>query len=204
MSKIAIFGAGGHGKVVADVAELNGFNEIFFYDDDLHKRFNWEIHGNFQALSQSIHCFDLVFVAIGNNRLRVSLQESLKKSGGKFGVLTHPKSVISKYASIGEGTIIMANVVVNSYAHIGECCILNTASTVDHDCFIDHGVHICPGVNLAGGVKIGKFTMIGIGSQLKEGINIGSNVVAGAGSNIIKNIDDNLKIFGNPAIKINQ
>jgi acetyltransferase-like isoleucine patch superfamily enzyme len=93
----------------------------------------------------------------------------------------------------------MANAVVNPFCHIGVSCIINTGSTVDHDCKLAEGVHISPGVNLAGGVEVGKNTWIGIGSQVKQLVVIGCDAVVGAGSTVINNVPNFKTVVGSPA-----
>ena len=90
----------------------------------------------------------------------------------------------------------MPKSVINISVKISKSCIINTSSSIDHDTTINQFSHICPGVNLAGGVKIGKNTLVGIGTKVIPNINIGSNVIIAAGSTVYKNIKSN-KVFYN-------
>lgn len=206
MTKCAILGASGHGKVVAEIAELNGYSQIDFFDDrwpELINQEHWKVIGNTQVLLNKIEQYDLIVVAIGNNIIRLDKQRILKEAGGVFKVLIHPKAVVSQYSQIGIGSVIMANAVVSSFASIGDSCIINTSSTVDHDCVLLDGVHISPGANLAGAVNVGESVWIGIGAQVKQLVNIGNSVIVGAGSTVIKDILNNQIVVGNPAKCIN-
>ncbi|UPR52369.1 acetyltransferase [Vibrio cyclitrophicus] len=202
MKSCAILGASGHGKVIAEIAELNGYHNIVFFDDrwpSLKSVEHWSVSGDTSTLTSTVKEYDLVVVAIGHNATRCSKQRELTSAGANFGVLAHPKAVISKYANIGIGSVVMANAVVNPFSHIGVSCIINTGSTVDHDCKLAEGVHISPGVNLAGGVEVGKNTWIGIGSQVKQLVVIGCDTVVGAGSTVINNVPNYQIVVGSPA-----
>ncbi|QYJ98963.1 acetyltransferase [Shewanella alkalitolerans] len=205
MSSCAILGASGHGKVIAELAELNGFKEITFFDDrwpELQQLEHWSVCGDTSVLITSVNKYDLVVVAIGNNSIRLEKNHQLKNAGGKLSVLVHPSAVVSKYASLGDGTVVMANAVINSFTDIGEACIINTSSTIDHDTVVDDGVHVSPGANLAGGVKIGANSWIGIGAQVKQLVVIGENVIVGAGSTVLHDVLNDQIVVGTPAHSI--
>ena len=196
MSKrIYIYGASGHGLVVADVAKSCGYEDIVFLDDDNSKGFltfddikeNREYHISF---------------GIGNNQIREKLYKKVKENGFFTPILIHPSSIISSSAIIEEGTVVMPNVVVNAKAYIGKCVILNSSCVVEHESIIGDFVHISPKVSIAGNVKIGDFTHIGIGSSIIQCLEIGKNSIIGAGSVVVKNIRDFKKAYGNPCKEI--
>ncbi|MEH6531474.1 MAG: acetyltransferase [Photobacterium frigidiphilum] len=202
MTSCAILGASGHGKVIAEIAELNGYTNICFFDDrwpEINKIEHYNLLGDTNGLLESIKEYDLVVIAIGHNEIRLAKQDLLESVGAVFGVLIHPKAVVSKYASIGNGSVVMANSVVNPFVTIGSASIINTGCTIDHDCFLADGVHISPGVNVAGGVSIGRASWVGIGSQIKQQVSIGKQVIVGAGSTVVNDIVDNQVVMGSPA-----
>ncbi|HDM8200166.1 acetyltransferase [Vibrio harveyi] len=204
MKRCAILGASGHGKVVAEIAELNGYDEITFFDDQWPKLTSvahWKVLGDTNTLLRRAKEYDLTIIAIGHNAIRISKQRELSLAGACFGVVAHPSAVISKYANIGAGTVVMANAVINAFSNIGMSCIINTACTIDHDCNLADGVHISPGVNLAGGVEIGENSWIGIGSQIKQLIAIGHDTIVGCGSTVINNVTSSQVVVGSPAQK---
>ncbi|MCF7504169.1 acetyltransferase [Vibrio sp. L3-7] len=206
MNRCAILGASGHGKVVADIAECNGYSQIDFFDDrwpQLTRHECWAVQGNTEALLADVEKYDLVVVSIGNNTVRLEKQRILKDAGGTFKALVHPKAIVSHYAQVGAGSVVMANAVVGSFANVGQACIINTSSSVDHDCVLLDGVHISPGANLAGNVNVGEGAWIGIGAQVKQLINIGSFSVIGAGATVVSDIPNNKVAFGIPAKCIN-
>ena len=196
--KIAIIGAGGHGKVVGEIALLNQYKIINFFDNRANqiKEFPFTIIDNLDYLSDHHEDYDSFFVAIGENKLRFDMIEWLKKYNVNIVNLTHPKSTVSKFSSLGGGSCIMANAVVNPGCIIKEGVIINSSASVDHDCVIEDFAHISPNSTLSGGVKIGKFTHLGSGTSVHPKITIGNNVKIGVGSRIFKDILDDT-IFKN-------
>ena len=191
-NKLAIIGAGGHGKVVGEIALLNQYKLINFFDDEIknNKEFPFTIIDTFDYLKGHLDDYDAFFVAIGDNQIRSEKLKWLKKNNMNIVNLVHPKSIISKFSSLEIGTCIMANAVVNAGCVIKEGVIINTSASIDHDCLIDDFSHISPNCSISGGVRIGKFTHLGTGTSVHPGINIGKNVKSGIGSNIFKNILD--------------
>jgi len=199
---LAILGASGHGKVVADCAESVGWKEIVFFDDAWPKcsvNGVWDVIGNTESLLNNISSYDGVVVAIGDNAIRRKKQNDLFSQDVPLVSIVHPNAVISQYTELGVGSVIMAGAVINADSKLGSSCIVNTGATIDHDCVLGDGVHISPGVNLAGGVIVGENTWIGIGTVVRQLIHIGKNVVVGAGSVVVKNVADGLNVAGVPA-----
>lgn len=202
MKTLAILGAGGHGKVVAEMAEASGWESIDFYDDSWPAKKScrhWPIKGNAISLLEDAREYAGVVVAIGNNSVRRIKLLELERSGANIVTLQHPQAVISQYASIGPGTVIMAGAVVNVDTRIGTGCILNTRCSIDHDCNVGDFAHISPGSALAGGVKVGTQSWVGIGATVKQSITLGQNVMVGAGAVVIHDVTDNQQVTGVPA-----
>ncbi len=204
MSKLAVVGASGHGKVVADLASVSGWR-VSFFDDGVPVGTAvsvWQVEGALSDLLQAVREFDGFVVAIGDNKVRTDLFERLLKQGGVSPALIHPGACVSSHAKIGEGSVVMAGAVVNVDAEIGRNCIINTGATVDHDCHISDGVHISPGANLAGGVNVGSQSWVGIGAAIKQRITIGKSCVVGAGAAVIYDVADNSVVGGVPAVQL--
>ena len=196
--KLAIIGAGGHGKVVGEIASLNNYKVINFFDDRNNKikEFPFSINGSFSDLKDCLNEYDSFFVAIGENKARFEMIKLLKNFDLNIVNLVHPSSNISKFSSMDLGICIMANAVVNAGTIIKEGVIINTSASIDHDCIIEDFAHISPNSTLSGGVKIGKFTHLGSGTSVHPGIRIGDNVKIGIGSKIFKDISND-SIFKN-------
>ncbi|QGZ30563.1 acetyltransferase [Stutzerimonas stutzeri] len=205
MKMLAVLGASGHGRVVADTAECCGWETIVFFDDawpELQNNGVWPVVGNTAALMERLADFDGVLVAIGSNRTRSAKLHELELAGGRLATLIHPSATVSRYAEVAEGTVVLAGVVVNAGVNIKRGVILNTGCSVDHDCVLGSAVHISPGARLAGGVCIGDESWIGIGASVRQQISIGRNVVVGAGSAVVSNIPNDVTVVGVPARRL--
>lgn len=202
MKRLAILGASGHGKVVADIAECCSWQHIDFFDDawpHINKNGVWPVLGDTEALLSKLSNYDGVIVGIGNNLIRCEKMQTLKKAGACLVSIIHPAAVVSNYSVIGAGSVVMAGVVVNVDVTMGCGTILNTGCTVDHDCTLRNYVHVSPGVHLAGNVSIGNHSWVGIGASIRQGIKIGSNVMVGAGAAVVSDLPDGVTAVGVPA-----
>ncbi len=173
MKELLIIGAGGHGMVVAETAELEGrWNSISFLDDrkDIDRVLNHKIVGKLHDYEKLMNNYQHVIVAIGNNEKRLELIEKLLSLGYKVPTIIHPKAVVSKYSSVGQGTIILAGAVVNTNSTIGKGCIININSCVDHDSTIEDGIHVCSGAVVRSMCKIGRLSYIGAGSCVSSAV----------------------------------
>lgn len=200
MRTLAILGASGHGKVVADIAELSGWDNVIFYDDAwpiLNKNGCWDIVGNTEDLLRSP--FENVFIAIGDGRVRNEKAKELINNNKKIETLIHPSAIISKYSSVGSGTIVCEGVVIKAFSVVGENNIINSNSVIGHDCLIKNGCHISLGATIAGNVIIDINSWVGNNASVRQNISIGSNVMIGSGAVVVKNISSNITVVGNPA-----
>lgn len=197
MKTINIIGASGHAKVIIDIVEEVGYRVGQIFDkDELKKQiFGFEICHNFSNLPQES------VVAIGDNYIRKKVAEA---NSFNLEVLVHPKSFISRYSEIGNGTVVLSGVSINAGTKIGRHCIVNTNSSVDHDCIISDFVHISPNAALAGNVEVGECSHIGIGACIKQGVKIGRNCIIGAGAVILRDVPDGAVVVGNPGKEKNR
>ncbi|TNJ38564.1 acetyltransferase [Chlorobaculum thiosulfatiphilum] len=200
--RLALLGASGHGKVVADAALLDGWREVDFFDDawpDVSCVGPWPVIGNSQSLIEQLSTYDGVVVAIGDNSIRLQKLTLFQEIGLPLVTIIHPSSVISQYGRIGKGTVVFAGAIINPFAEIGCGSIINTAATIDHDCKIADGVHVSPGAHLGGGVQVGKSTWIGLGASVKQCIRIGENSIVGMGAVVVRDVPSGVTVVGVPA-----
>jgi sugar O-acyltransferase (sialic acid O-acetyltransferase NeuD family) len=203
-NKLLILGAGGHGRVIAEIAmKMKKWDFIGFIDDDDSIKMSSRIPviGNTDNMHEYIGNHD-VFVAIGDNKTRERIQTELESSRTNMPILIHPSAIIGEKVVIGKGTAIMAGVIINCGSSIGKGCIINTGVTIDHDNVIGNYVHISPGASIAGGVNIGKSSWIGIGSAIINNINIAEYCIIGAGAVVTKDIPANCTAVGVPAVPV--
>ncbi|MDM1073316.1 acetyltransferase [Empedobacter brevis] len=187
-----LYGASGHGKVIAEIAEENNIKIEAFIDEDLSKEELLDYPILHQVPDKQIEAV----ISIGSNQVRRKIVEN--NSRFNYKVLIHPKSAVSKRVTIGVGTVVMAGVSINAEVVIGKHCIVNTNASIDHECLIGDYAHISPSAALAGNVEVGEGTHIGIGSSIIQGIKIGKWCTIGAGAVIIKDIPDYAVVIGNP------
>lgn len=197
VKRLVIIGASGHGKVIADIAVRNGYEDIVFLDDDENVR---ECAG-FPVIGKTVEAKEMdgdKIVAIGNPKTRERILEEVSE----VITLIHPDAVISRRVEIGEGSVIMAGAVINTDVVIGKGCIINTGASVDHDCRIGDFAHISVGAHVAGTCEIGKKTWIGAGATVSNNVNICGDCMIGAGAVVIKDIDKPGTYVGVPAREI--
>jgi sugar O-acyltransferase (sialic acid O-acetyltransferase NeuD family) len=199
--RLGIIGAGGHGKVAAETALRCGWEEVIFFDglasSGAYDISHWSVVGE-PASAVDVHC-DGYFVAIGNAVHRRTWCEWLLSHDLPLVSLCDTSAVISQFARIGEGVLVVAGAVVNVDARIERGAIINTGACVDHDCVIGEYSHVCPGAALGGEVRVGESSWLGIGCQVKQCISIGRSVTVGAGATVVSDIGDGLTVVGTPA-----
>ena len=198
--RLAILGAGGHGRVAADCALAAGWTDIVLFDDgEARSSGPWVVAGGRHDLIARLDDFDGVVVGIGSNAARARLTRELAQAGARLATLIHPRATVSSCAEVGTGSVVFAGAVINIGARLGQAVIVNTGATVDHDCVLAEGVHIAPGAHLAGGVTVGTESWIGVGAAVREYTAVGAGVMVGAGAVVVKPIADGLTVAGNPA-----
>ena len=192
-------GAGGHAKVVCDALLASGISEaeLLGFADDNPRKCNTRVLGlpvlgSLEALNRAGEV-DLA-MGVGDNSVRRRLFDRAKALGYRFINVIHPSAVIARDCELGSGIVVFANAVVNVSTRIEDNVILNTASSVDHDCAIGAHAHIAQGARLAGGVKIGVGALIGVGACVISGCEVGDWSVVGAGAAVTQPVPSGLTL----------
>lgn len=194
---LVIIGKGNHSKVVLElIKEKKDLELILHFDGKDFKKLN-EIY---KKNKKKIYCH----IAIGSNYVRNRIYKKLIKDFPKikFITLKSKKAIISEMSTIGDGSLIMPGVIINTKSKIGRNCIINTGSIIEHDNFFDDFSSCGPGVITGGNVKINKFSHLGIGSVVLNNCKIGLNTIIGANSTVTKNCKENATYVGSPVKKI--
>lgn len=193
-SDYILIGGGEHARVVLDVLLANQVNVKALFDP----KYSGQLFGVDQLGDYQPQLFStaLAIVAIGNNSTRRKVAATIKHS---FGNAIHSSALISKFASVGEGSVLFHNSIVQANSKIGKHVIINTGAQVDHDCDIEHYVHIAPGAILCGTVTVKEGAMIGAGATIIPGITVGKWAIVGAGAVVTQNVPDHTTVVGVPA-----
>lgn len=202
-----LIGGGGHCKSVLDTAlRMNTFEEIIITDPDIKsgaKILGRSVVGDDDCLNQlRREGFDYAFITVGtvgNSPLREKLADKAASLGYKFPVIRDPSAIVADSASVGEGTFIGKNVVINVESKVGKHCIINTGAIIEHECEVGDFSHISVGTTLCGKVNIGGNCMIGSGSTVIQRVNIGNNSIVGAGAVVNKDLPAQCAAAGVPA-----
>lgn len=187
--QIILIGGGGHARVVIDAIQCGKkFKICGIVDPALRKGdtvLGIPVIGDDSILpkifKEGVKYAFIAVGSIGNCSVRKKIYDNLKKIGFQLPFIVHPKVVIAKDVELGEGTFVAAGVVINPGAKIGKNVIVNTRSSIDHDCSIGDSVHIAPGVTLSGGVIVKDETHIGTGASVIQYISIGKRNMIPAG-----------------------
>lgn len=186
---LVIVGAGGHGRAVAEAAELDGsWSEIVFVDDNYPRQSTsgpWRIAGQPGQLGALAEPGDAVIVAIGNQGVRERLMREQEALGIPFATVIHPRACVSPYATVGAGCAIMAGAVVGTAAKLGRGVIVNANATVDHDAVVGDFSHLGVGVQLAGGVVVAERVWLQAGTCAGYRVRVPADTIVGPGTSLV-------------------
>lgn len=201
--EVIIYGAGGHGKVIADILEYSFFYEVKGFLDG--NKEEGEVFFGYPVLGDESYFNDNAntncIVAIGDNWVRSLVVKKILSVCPDVNFINaiHHSAQIAEGVKFGEGNVVMANVVINSDTKLGNHCIVNTKSSIDHDCDIDNFSTIAPGATLGGNTNVGEYSTVSLGANVIHGINIGKHTVIGAGATVLNNVESHAVAYGTPA-----
>ncbi len=201
--KVLVYGASGHGKVVADILWALGIEVAGFIDDDPAKSgelLGLPILGNGiwlaeHAARQKVR----VALGIGDNFARQLVMDRCHSAGVELLTAVHPSATIAPSAKLGSGTVVMAQAAINPDAVIGQGVIINTGAIVEHDCRIGDFAHLSPKAAIGGNGTVGNFAWLGIGCTVIHGVDVGAGSMIGAGATVVRDIGEWVVAMGTPA-----
>jgi len=207
MENIIIIGSSGHAKVIIDIIEKENKYHIIGLLDKFKKVgeevLGYKIIGKEKDTPSLIEKYDVVggLIAVGDNWTRKNIYEKIKTIMPSFSFVKaiHPSAQIARNVQIGNGTVIMGGTIININATIRDHCILNTNSSLDHDCFMDDFSSLAPGVTIGGNVTIGQCSAVSLGANVIHGVTIKEHAVVGAGSVVLKDVPKFSIVYGIPA-----
>ena len=205
MKPLIFIGGGGHCKSVIEAAESAGYRILGVLDlpEKVGKDIlSAKVIGTDEDISTYVDKAEFVVTVgfINNPAMRIELYNKVKEAGGRLATIIASTAYVSKYASIGEGTVVMHHAFVNAGAKVGCNVIINTFANIEHDAVVGDQCHIATGTIVNGNCKGGNNVFIGSQSVLSNGIVVGDDIVVGAGSLVRKSIQKKGTYFGNPAI----
>jgi sugar O-acyltransferase (sialic acid O-acetyltransferase NeuD family) len=191
VGRLALLGAGGHGRVVAELAAATGWTVVGFVDPAL-------VPGaavlGAPALPDDLsrlRAADVTALAsVGDNAARWREHQRIAAAGLTPPALIHPRAIVSPSATIGPGAVVMAGAVVQAGARIGPAAVVNSGACVEHDCDIGAGALIGPGAALAGGATVGALALVGVGACVAPGVRIGARALVTAGAAATRAVPD--------------
>ena len=193
MSHAYIYGNGGHARVIAS-----------FLDADV----TFLVEGaaiaqgemSQQVFQDNIMDFEGdIYIGIGANGPRTRIFQLRTKLGRPPAVCVAPTAFVARDVTLGAGALICAGAVVAAGARIGANTIVNTLSSVDHDCRVGDHSQITVGVTIGGTVTIGENCFFGMKSSVLPNVTIGSNAQVRAGSVVTKSVPEDVLVGGIPA-----
>lgn len=212
---VLVWGAGGHGRVVADAARAAGDRVIGYVDADPTKAGQLvdaeggRVVCSEEALLETLaraeplpSGADAVVVAIGDNERRLRRFDALR--GVAAPALLHPRAVVSASVRIEPGSVVLGGAVINAGAVIGAASIINSGSVVEHDCVVGDGVHVSPSATLCGGVSVDRAAWVGAGATVLPGLHVGAQSIVAAGATVTRNVEAGSVVAGCPAIPLNR
>jgi sugar O-acyltransferase (sialic acid O-acetyltransferase NeuD family) len=198
---LVIYGAGGHAVSIANVAFSAGYTVKYFVDKNKigQKLLGVSIIGDLADLGNlDFYCFG---IAVGDNAARERIYNELqaKHANLNFPPLVHTSATVSSFTSIGNGTVVMPKAVIGPNSKVGKFCLINTQSSIDHDCVMLDFSSLAPAAVTGGTVQIGLRSAVSIGATIKHGLKIGDDSVVGANSYLNKDLPNNQVAYGTPA-----
>ena len=207
MKKLLLFGLRRNFKIiVTEILKNSNYKIMGFIDKNFKEKFviveKKKIPNLTKKINKTLKIQDVRgIITFGDNYLRQKIYKNIKKINKKFKweSLVSKSSIIHKNVTIGEGTIIMPGVIINCYSKIGNMCLINTGSIIEHDNNFRNFSSAGPGVTTSGNVSVDELSHLGTGSVVIHDIKIGKNTILGANSLAISNLKSNSVYVGSPA-----
>lgn len=200
---VFVYGAGGHGKVVAEILRVCGIEIEGFIEDDPEKHgetFGLKVSGDGDWLAERAALRPVsVALGIGDNSTRREIAERCARSDILILTVVHPSATIAPSARISAGGVIMAHAVINPDSVIGPGAIINTAAIVEHDCRVGNFAHLSPRATIGGRVDVADLSWLGMGSTVLPGLRVGTGSIVGAGATVLQDVGDWTVVAGSPA-----
>lgn len=198
-SRLILLGAGGHAKVIAELARATGWQITGFLaprSERSEESLGAPLLGDGADLTADPSWLDQndLFPAIGEGEIRWREFVRLAAAGARVPSLIHPSAVVAPSARIEAGAVVMAGAIIQADSVVGPAAIINTGAQVDHDCTIGAGAMVAPGAVLCGAVHVGDHAFVGAGAVIVPGIHIGRGAFVGAGTTVVNDLHEGTQL----------
>jgi len=204
-SRLFVYGASGHGKVVADILLRSNTASFEGFIDDCESLVGTQlldlpVVGTGRYLQEQAAKHNVaIALGIGDNTIRQKISERCQVLGIQLATAIHPKAVVAPSATIGIGTVVMAGAAINPDARIGAGVIVNTGAVVEHDVVIGDYAHLSPNAATGGGSSLGALSHLGLGAVILPLVSVGSSTIVGAGAVVNRDLPGGVVAVGVPA-----
>jgi sugar O-acyltransferase (sialic acid O-acetyltransferase NeuD family) len=196
--RICLFGAGGHGRVVAaQVKRLWPDSELIFADSKATADSSYRGIPVISTEIEAVPADCSLICTIGDNAVRARMQARAAESHTFISFIADPGNFFCEPP--GPGSMILAGSVVTTDTTIGCGVIVNSSAIVEHDCEVGDFCHLAPGSVVAGGCRLGSQVFLGANATVLPGLSVAAGTVIGAGSVVTRNITDPGQYAGVPA-----
>jgi sugar O-acyltransferase (sialic acid O-acetyltransferase NeuD family) len=207
--RVVVYGAGGHGKVVADLILAGGEVDLLGFVDDGASPgrvvLGRPVLGDGEWLArEAARGLFVVALGVGANAARRAVADRCAAFGAELFVAVHPRAVVASSAWLAPGVVVMAGAVVNPDAHVGRGAIVNTGAVVEHDVVVGDFAHLSPNASTGGAAKVGALAHLGLGSVVLSGVSVGEGAVVGAGAVVLRDVREGATVVGVPAREVSR
>ena len=197
--RLLILGAGGHGRAVADLAAECGWTVVGFTDRSPGPGVLGH-DGDVETLARSAR-IDGAVVGVGNTALgrRAELFAGIRKAGIALPALIHPRAIVSRSSTVGEGAVVFPGAVLGAHVTVGDNAVVYSGVVLEHDCRIGAHAYLAPGVILSGAVTVEAGAFVGAGAVILPGITVGDGATLAAGAVVTRDVAAGTTVMGVPA-----
>jgi UDP-3-O-[3-hydroxymyristoyl] glucosamine N-acyltransferase len=165
--KLALFGYGGHAREAACQIE----QEVTFFVDDKYAN----------DVAKPISEFNpeeyMIIVAVADSKDRADIVAKLPKET-KYFTFIHPSvHIMDDNIQVGVGSFIGANSILTTNIKLGNHALLNRGNHIGHDSVAGDFFSMMPNAVVGGNVTLGDNVYLGSCSNIREKINITSDVL---------------------------
>jgi sugar O-acyltransferase (sialic acid O-acetyltransferase NeuD family) len=202
MKKIAVIGAGGNARELAEILrDIHDYEVVGFLADTCSEHDSPVLGGFAWPAGNDVDAFAM---GIGDpvTKYRVAQQLCARYPHIAWPVIVHPTAYVGASVKLARGSIVCVGAIATTNIEIGEFSQLNFGCTVGHDTQVGPACLVNPGANISGGVRLGRSVLVGTGAQILQYLSVGDEARIGAGAVVLEDVEPGATVVGIPARKI--